>query len=147
MNDNNGLDFETDSMDESQNQTNPPSLQNNPEMKDISRNSFRLPIEKIGTVEVTIGEHTLDLVNIVVDDRTGIGVRVFRGDIFTRDQKLPIIQFKLLDQDFSFQGEVQHISPDMTGHYLCGILLTHLTDEERSTLKTMAHKLHSKIFR
>jgi hypothetical protein len=147
MNDNNGLDFETDSMDESQNQTGPASLQDNPGLKDISRHSFRLPIQKIGTVEVSIAEHTLALVNIVVNDRIGIGVRVPNDSIFTRDQELPSIRFKLLDQDFSFQGKVQHISPDVTGHYLCGILLTQLTDKDRSTLKILAHKLHSEIFR
>ena len=147
MSDNNGLEFETDTMDGSQHQSPPASLKDNPGLKDVSRQSFRLPIQKIGTIKVAIAEHTLDLVNIVVNDRIGIGVRVFRDDVFARDQELPIIRFKLLDQDFSLQGKVQHISPDVAGHYLCGIMFTQLADEETSILKNLAKKLHSEMFR
>ena len=147
MSNNNGLDFETDTMDGSQHQTPPASLKDNPERNDVSRQSFRLPIKNIGTVKVSIAEHTLDLVNIVVNDRLGIGVRVSRDDIFARDQELPSIRFKLLDHDLSFQGKVQHISPDVAGHYLCGIMLIRLTDEEKSVLKHLAQKLHSEMFR
>ena len=147
MNDNNGLEFETGTMDESQPQTDPASLKDTQDLKDVPRQSFRLPIQKIGTVKVSIAEHTLDLVNIVVNDRIGIGVRVFRDDVFARDQELPIIRFKLLDSDFSLQGKVQHISPDVAGHYLCGIMLIRLADEEKSILKNLAQKLHSEMFR
>ena len=147
MSANNGLDFETDTMNGSQHQSPPASSKDNPELKDVSRQSFRLPIQKIGTVKVSIAEHTLDLVNIVVNDRIGIGVRVFKDDIFARDQELPSIRFKLLDQDFSFQGKVQHISPDVAGHYLCGIMLIRLADEEKSILKNLAQKLYSALFR
>jgi hypothetical protein len=106
-----------------------------------------LPIKKIGTIKVTIVDHTLDLVNIVVNDRIGIGVRVLRDDIFIREQELPTIRFRLFDQDFNFQGKVQHISPDVAGHYLCGIMLTQLTDEQKSILKNSAQKLHTEMFR
>ncbi len=147
MNDNNGLEFETGTMDESQPQTDPASLKDTQDLKDVPRQSFRLPIQKIGTVKVSIAEHTLDLVNIVVNDKIGIGVRVFRDDIFSRDQEIPSIRFKLLDQDFNFQGKVQHISPDVVGHYLCGIMLTRLTDEEKTILKNLTQKLYSEMFR
>jgi hypothetical protein len=147
MNDTNGLDFEIDPMDESHHQTDSDSLKGQPDLKNISRQSFRLPIQKIGTVKVSIDEHTLDLVNIVVNDRMGIGVRVAKDDIFASDQQLPSIRFKLLDQDFSFQGKVQHISPDVAGHYLCGIMLTQLTDTDKSVLKNQAQRLHAEMFR
>ncbi len=147
MNDTNGLDFEIDPMDESQHQTDSDSSKGHPDLKNISRQSFRLPIQKIGTVKVSIDEHTLDLVNIVVNDRMGIGVRVAKDDIFASDQELPVIRFKLLDQDFSFQGKVQHISPDVAGHYLCGIMLTQLTDTDKSVLKNQAQRLHAEMFR
>ena len=147
MNDNNGLDFETGTMDGSQHQTDPASLKDKQGMEDLSRQSFRLPIQKIGTIKVTIADHTLDLVNIVVNDRIGIGIRVLKDDIFTREQELPAIRFRLFDQDFNFQGQVQHISPDVAGHYLCGIMLTQLSDEQKSILKNLAQKLHTEMFR
>jgi hypothetical protein len=144
---NDGLDFETDDSDESQNPPAAPSPQKHPGLKDISRHAFRLPIQKIGSIKVSIANHTLDLVNIVINETAGIGVRPPRKDTFAKDQKISIIRFKLFDQDFSFQGKVQHISPDVAGHYLCGIMLTRLTDEEKTILKILVQRLHSELFR
>ena len=144
---NDGLDFETGTPDELQNSSTAASPKLDPELKDISRHAFRFPIQKIGTVKVSIAEHNLDLVNIVVNDKTGIGVRLRREDTFARDQEISIIRFKLFDQDFSFQGKVQHISPDVAGHYLCGIMLTRLTDEEKTILKILVQRLRSELFR
>ena len=143
---NDGLDFETGTPDELQNSSADASPKHDPELKDISRHAFRFPIQKIGTVKVSIAEHNLDLVNIVVNDKTGIGVRLRQKDTFARDQEIPIIRFKLFDQDFSFRGKVQHISPDVAGRYLCGIMLTRLTDEEKTILKILVQRLHSEIF-
>jgi hypothetical protein len=146
MNDNNGLEFETGTMDGPQPQNDPASLKDKQDLNDLSRQSFRLPIQKIGTIKIAIADQTLNLVNIVVNDRIGIGVRVFRDDIFAREQEIPSIRFKLFGQDFNFQGRVQHISPDVAGHYLCGIMLTQLTDEQKSILKNSVQKLYTELF-
>jgi hypothetical protein len=144
---NDGLDFETGTPDVSRNPSTASSRKHDLELKDIARHAFRFPIQKIGTVKVSIADHTLDLVNIVVNDTTGIGVRLHRQDIFSVDEELPVIRFKLLDKDFILTGTVQHISPDVSGHYICGIILNRLTAEDRQALRTFTRKLHAELFR
>ena len=147
MTNNDGLDFETGTPDEAQNPAAAPSPKKDSELKDIARHAFRIPIQKIGTVKVLIANHTFDVVNIVVNDTAGIGVRLRQDDIFSVNEELPQIRFKLLDREFTLAGKVQHISPDVSGHYICGILLFRLTAEDRQALRTFAQTLYSELFR
>lgn len=147
MTNNNGLEFEVGTPDGSQNQSAGPSRKDDPELKDISRQSFRFPVQKIGAVKVLIADHTLDLVNIVVNDKAGIGIRLPQDDTFALNEELPVIRFKLFDKDFELAGKVQHISPDVTGHYICGIMLVRLTADDKQGLRAILQKLHSELFR
>jgi len=147
MTNNDGLDFETGTPDEAQNPPAGLTRKKDSKLKDISRHAFRFPIQKIGTVKVSIADRTFDLVNIVVNDTAGIGVRLRQDDIFSVNEELPVIRFKLHDKDFTLAGKVQHVSPDVSGHYICGIVLFRLTAEDRQALRTFAQTLHSELFR
>lgn len=144
---NDGLDFETGTPDELQNSSADASPKHDPELKDISRHGFRFPIAEIGSIKVLIADSSFDLVNIVINDTAAIGVRVHREDIFAVNEELPVVRLKLLDRDFKLTGRVLHISPDVTGHYICGIMLNRLTAEDRQTFKTFIQRLHSELFR
>ena len=124
----------------------PSSLKNSPQLQEASRQSFRLPIQKVGSVKVQISDHSLDLVNLVARNKTGIGVRVSSSDTFSIGQQLQNIQFSLGDTDFDLQGRVQHISPDNVGCYLCGIELIDMSVENTDALHRYIDELRTNIF-
>ena len=137
----NSLDFEVGPEEDS-----PASAKEGPELQEAPRKSFRFPIRKVGSVKVQIADHSLDLVNLVTQNKTGIGVRVTSNNTFSISQHLQNIKFSLEGTDFELQGIVQHISADGVGHYLCGIELIEMSAEDTDALQRYIEELRTKIF-
>lgn len=142
--DNDGLDFEFDVMDESSFAQS--SLKKDPKLQEISRQSFRFPIEKFAAITIEIKGQQFDLINIVTQERTGLGIRLKGGEPFHLAQQLSDIAFKLDNIEFNVQGQVQHISPDGLGDYLCGIELIDLHPEDKQRLHAFVEKLREELF-
>jgi predicted nucleic acid-binding OB-fold protein len=145
-NDDNGLDFEVDSTGTSRPSIYSSYLKNDPERQNVARQSYRFPIHKIEAIEVAIADQIFKLMNIVVNNRTGIGIQLENETVLSPGQDLSDIHFKLLGNEFNLQGRVRQISPDNFGKYICGIELTDLTDADQQTLQRLVHTLRSRLF-
>ena len=145
---NNGLEFEVNNSSTPQHQSGRSSLQSDPNLKKVFRESFRLPFDKGNPTKVHVGNSHYDLINIVAFEKVGmgIGVRVNQKEDFSLGDELSSIQFELNAKHFDVRGKVRHLSPEHDGAYICGIELIHLDKKELDALKSYIQKCHDEMF-
>ncbi len=88
------------------------------EVLEISRKSFRTPINEADDITLRIDDQSFKIVNMTP---MGIGIHLNRSDIFSIGQIIDTIEMHLEDTPLTFQGKVRHISPMTPEGFLCGI--------------------------
>ncbi len=140
---NDGLEFDVAADDTAQNHS---STDDKSQLKRLLRESYRLPVKTLKSFKVQINQIDFVPLNLVVGDRSGVGIMLEDKILFSEGEQLNKIQLTLDGKDIFAQGKIQHISPNGDGNYICGIELLDLGKKDSATLKKFSKKCYSKLF-
>lgn len=141
-----GLEFESEGRESPSTSPAHTSIKNDPELKRISRHSYRFPIDDTVAAKVRINGREFELVNLVDNNRAGIGILLLQErETFAIGEELTAIRLTLPEKTLNLQGTVIHISPDGLGNYLCGIEFAAVTEEDRQALAAFSAACRSRL--
>ena len=106
---------------------------------EISRKSFRTPINEADDIILQIDDRSFKIVNITA---AGIGIHLKDPDLFSVGQIIDTIELHLEGTPLTFQGKVNHISPMFPDGFLYGIeLMAPLEDNTHRLRQFIRRKL------
>ena len=109
------------------------------EVLEISRKSFRTPIDEPDDITLQINDQSFKIVNITP---VGIGIHLKGSDTFSAGQMIDTITLHLEGTLLTFQGKVNHISPMDPDGFLYGIeLIEPLENNKRRLRQYIQRKL------
>lgn len=117
------------------------SVDQDEELKKITRHSFRGTVSDSDAAAVQINDQRFNVSDI---GSRGIGIILPRADIFSIGDTLSI-DLLLHGKTFALQGTIKHISP-MEGFYLCGIELINLDEDAEEKLQTFLQTKRINMF-
>ena len=111
----------------------------NEDIQEISRNSFRIPINESDNVTLQINNHPYEIINIT---SVGISIYLVYADVFSIGDIIDKIELYIEGELLTFQGRVRHISPKDSDGYLYGIeLIEPIKNSKRILLDYIQKKL------
>lgn len=113
------------------------------EILNVTRDSYRAPIDPANPVHVKIGNRSFDVINV---SKRGIGFLVPGSDIFMPDEKLKSIMLICKENKITMEGRVIHISPYEFGKFICGIEFINLDAKALLRLKEYLERSRIHLF-
>ena len=138
-----GIEFEVENIKESLNKTVYVPLNNNFELKEIVRKSFRLPVSNPGEVKLQINDQQYDIIDITSD---GIGILLSRPGVFSTGEELNSIKLTVQEKIFNLFGELIYISPYEDGNYRYGIKFIDQKEEMKRIINEYIKSNCTKLF-
>lgn len=139
--DNNGPEIEPWEMEEPKQKPADASVDQDEELKKITRHSFRGAVSESDAAAVQINDQQFTVSDI---GSRGVGIILPQADIFSIGDTLPI-NLLLHGKTFTLQGMIKHISP-MEGAFLCGIELINLDEDAEEKLQAFLQTKRINIF-
>ena len=101
------------------------------DIKEIIRNYFRIAPREADKIAVKADGQEYPVID--VGDR-GVGIRLSDEDILLKVNDTLAIELELQGRRLDLQGKIVHISPDVSGQYLCGIEFQKITRQDQQML-------------
>lgn len=113
------------------------------ETKKIIRNYFRITVRETDRIKIMADGHQYPIVD--VGDK-GVGIRLTEEDIFLSVSDPLEIELDLQGKPLHLQGKIVHISPDGSGHYLCGIEFQKIDAKQRKKILAYLQQVKDTMF-
>ena len=102
------------------------------DIQKISRSVFRIPVDESDKLSVRVNGLSFQLINIT---SIGISIHLDTADVFYVGDTIDTIELDIDGNQFTFRGNVRHISQRDSDGYLCGIeLMNSMKSRKRSFL-------------
>ena len=138
-----GIDFESsDDSPQKGKKTDPPRKKTN-NADQIVRHAYRIPSHELGSLTVNLQGREFDVVNI---GNNGIGIKYREEDSLTVSNDPLTITLNFNGNFFTLQAVIVHISPDVTGKYICGIDFLDVDVAARKKIQDLISENRDKLF-